>query len=590
TSITVSTRSRARFLILLAGVTSAFLVACGGGGSTQPAGLAASLQPEDGAVAYVAMAEVSTVVSTAATGPGYELVWANTPGGVSVATDAADNVYSVLWDYNRAGDIYLTKRNVDGVLQWEVRFDNTDLSRHEVATWVDTDSQGNVLVSGTIRSGYSKPVNANSVLMKFAPDGRLLWRQVYATDFDGSSTRKLLIDNADNVYVLGLGRSPSGQRTTVRKFRSDGSTEWDWFDPVGIGNPLNFKWAADGDLVIAARTYFGSLNGYAKVDRSGSTVWALSAFYSPTAGDAAGDAAGNTYLINGSDSATGSVLRKLGPGGATLWERTHSLAGLRVEVGSDNSPVVSGFPNRVTAGAAFVKFDPSGNLLWANLDADGPGVALLAHSQMRLDSLNNAYLVAGNLSQMGVTKVLSDGSSAWTALVPFGYGYGMAFGSNQQVFVAGGTVARIDQAGGGDLPPPPPPTEASADLALSLSDSPDPVRSKEALVITATIENHGPSAATRVNFGAMLPEGETLLSVVTSNGSCSGNTVISCALDTIAFGEVATVTMTLHVAHTSGILTTTASVNASEIDPVVGNNTAQVTTQVVKPRRFRPRR
>ena len=30
-----------------------------------------------------------------------------------------------------------------------------------------------VLVSGTVRSGYSDPIDANSILMKFAPDGRL---------------------------------------------------------------------------------------------------------------------------------------------------------------------------------------------------------------------------------------------------------------------------------------------------------------------------------------------------------------------------------------------------------------------------------
>jgi hypothetical protein len=365
---------------------------------------------------------------------------------VSVAVDGADNVYSVLWDYNPGGDIYLTKRNADGAQQWQVRFDNTDQTRHEVATWVDTDSQGNVLVSGTIRSGYSNPVNANSVLMKFAPDGRLLWRNIYNTPFDGSSTRKLVLDNADNVYVLGLGTSPSGQRTTVRKFGPNGNTLWTWFDPVGIGAPLNFKRTAVGDLVIAARSIFGSLNGYARIDQNGNTVWALPAFYSPTAGDAAGDAAGNTYLINGSATVGGgSVLRKLGPGGATVWERSHPMAGMRVDAGSDGAAVVGGFPNVSTAGAAFVKFDPAGNLLWANLDADGPGVALLAHAQMRLDALDNVYLAAGNLSQMGVTKVRSNGSSAWTALIPFGYAYSLAFGSNQRLFVAGGTVARIDQ-------------------------------------------------------------------------------------------------------------------------------------------------
>ena len=98
--------------------------------------------------------------------------WYQSPGGVAVANDAADNVYTARWDYNTASDIYLGKRDVNGNLLWEVRYDNTDNTRHEVATWVETDPSGNIFVSGTIRSGYSTPVNVNSILMKFSPTGQ----------------------------------------------------------------------------------------------------------------------------------------------------------------------------------------------------------------------------------------------------------------------------------------------------------------------------------------------------------------------------------------------------------------------------------
>jgi len=102
--------------------------------------------------------------------------WINEPSGVAVARDAMDNVFTARWDFNPAGDIYVAKRNAAGTLLWEARFDNLDVTRHEVATFVAVDSAGNVLVSGTIRSGFSNPVNAASLLMKFDPDGKLLWR------------------------------------------------------------------------------------------------------------------------------------------------------------------------------------------------------------------------------------------------------------------------------------------------------------------------------------------------------------------------------------------------------------------------------
>ena len=69
--------------------------------------------------------------------------WYNYPGGVGIATDSANNVYTANWDYNPAGDITLTKRNSAGTILWNATYDNTDNTRHEVATWVETDNAGN---------------------------------------------------------------------------------------------------------------------------------------------------------------------------------------------------------------------------------------------------------------------------------------------------------------------------------------------------------------------------------------------------------------------------------------------------------------
>src|SRR5689334_20402036 len=97
-------------------------------------------------------------LASAASAQSSTTFWVNDPGSDSIAADAQENVYSVRWDYNPGGDIYLAKRSAAGALQWEVRYDNTDSTKHEVATWVDCDSAGNVLVSGTVRSGFSSPV------------------------------------------------------------------------------------------------------------------------------------------------------------------------------------------------------------------------------------------------------------------------------------------------------------------------------------------------------------------------------------------------------------------------------------------------
>jgi PKD-like domain/Secretion system C-terminal sorting domain/Fibronectin type III domain len=368
--------------------------------------------------------------------------WYNFPGGVSIATDISNNVYTADWDYNAAGDITLTKRSAAGIVLWNAKYDNTDITRHEMATWLAVDNSGNIVVSGTIRSGFSNPVNAASVLMKFNAAGALLWRIVYENSFDGSSTRKCIVDASDNIYVLGIGTGSNGQVTKVKKFSSSGAVVWDYFD-AGIGAPITFKLTPDNKIIIVHRSLTGILTSYSKIDLNGNNIWSVAGIQSSVVGDAAGDAAGNSYMIN---SVTGgSTITKLSPAGAVVWTQSNTINGSKVEVGTDNNPVVGGTPLS-GFGAAFVKYDNNGNLLWQNLDADGPSLAFLAITPMRLDASNAAYIGGSTMSAMGICKVNSNGTSAWAATTPSGYPVWFSFGSDGNVYVTGGTTARFLQA------------------------------------------------------------------------------------------------------------------------------------------------
>ncbi|MBK7761755.1 MAG: hypothetical protein IPI46_00075 [Bacteroidetes bacterium] len=364
--------------------------------------------------------------------------WYNYPSGVSIATDSINNVYTAYWDYNPGGDITLTKRDALGNIMWNATYNNTDNTRHEMATWVETDHAGNIIVSGTIQSGYSSPVNAASVLMKYNSSGILLWRVVYESSFDGSSTKKCLIDANDNIYVLGIGTGPSGQVTKVKKFNSLGTPIWNYFD-TGIGAPITFKFTPDGKIIIVHRTTTGILNGYSKIDLNGNNMWSLTGVSSSTVGDAAGDAFGNTYIVNGSPSS----LKKLSPSGSLLWTQANSFSGNKVEVGSDNNPVVGGYQS-AGYGVVIKKYDSSGNLLWQNLDADGPSLALLAITPMRIDACDNIYIAGSTMSSMGMCKVNSNGTSGWNATTPSGYPVWFDFGTDNKIYITGGTTARFN--------------------------------------------------------------------------------------------------------------------------------------------------
>ncbi len=372
---------------------------------------------------------------------GQVIQWVQGTGGISLAVDNLNNVYTVNYDYNPAGDIYLTKRNSEGNFQWEVKYDQTESSLWEKAVWVETDNNGNIIIAGSLMSGYSNPVNAASIIMKFSPAGTLLWRYVYETSFDGSYTKKCIIDGSDNIYVLGIGNSGSGLAVKVKKFSPGGSTVWTYYNPVGIGAPLNFKFTPDNAIVISGRGITGSINAFAKLDFNGNHIWSSPGMNSLTIGDIAGDNAGNSYIISGLyGSNTQSTVTKTNPAGTILWQSNFNLAGLRIEVGTDNLPVIAGYPNTGSFGSSFVKVNSNGTLLWANPDADST-FSLMLHAQLRMDQFNNIYLAAGTMTQMAVCKVNSNGSSGWTAVMPGGYANAIDFGNDNSIFVVGGATA-----------------------------------------------------------------------------------------------------------------------------------------------------
>lgn len=80
--------------------------------------------------------------------------WANFPGGVAIATDAANNVYTATSDINPGSEIVLTKRTAAGAILWSVAA-NAIATGYEVASWVTVDAAGNIVVTGTLQEGAS---------------------------------------------------------------------------------------------------------------------------------------------------------------------------------------------------------------------------------------------------------------------------------------------------------------------------------------------------------------------------------------------------------------------------------------------------
>ncbi len=119
-----------------------------------------------------------------------------------------------------------------------------------------------------------------------------------------------------------------------------------------------------------------------------------------------------------------------------------------------------------------------------------------------------------------------------------------------------------------------------ADLAITKSDSPDPVIAGTDLTYSLQVSNNGPSDATGVSVVDTLPPGVTFSSASPSQGSFD-DTTGTWTVGSLADGASATLTLVVTVdSDTTGTLTNQAVVSGTREDPNPANDTATTTTTV----------
>ena len=125
----------------------------------------------------------------------------------------------------------------------------------------------------------------------------------------------------------------------------------------------------------------------------------------------------------------------------------------------------------------------------------------------------------------------------------------------------------------------------AADLAVSISATPNPVKSGGKITYTITAFNDGPSTATNVLLNDTLSSQSTFVSARPSQGSCVTPTrgatgTISCNLGSLAKGSSNVTEIIVTVTAKKTTITNTARVSSSTTDPNSANNTAAITTRV----------
>jgi len=196
---------------------------------------------------------------------------------VGVAVDSSNNVYYL----NRLADsTYITisviKYNSSGTLQWTKRFSNIPIERDAYTSAITTDSNNNVYISAywLNASGY------NIVIIKLNSSGTTQWQQRLMS---GSSNiilytyGNIVVDSSGNVYFSGLSYDTGGvvnQEILLVKLNSSGALVWqrtigDSQVQQGWGTGID----SDSNVYVAGRDRGGLYTTLAKFNSSGTLQW-----------------------------------------------------------------------------------------------------------------------------------------------------------------------------------------------------------------------------------------------------------------------------------------------------------------------------
>jgi len=122
---------------------------------------------------------------------------------------------------------------------------------------------------------------------------------------------------------------------------------------------------------------------------------------------------------------------------------------------------------------------------------------------------------------------------------------------------------------------------ATADLSISMTDSPDPVSQGTDLTYVIGVGNNGPVAATGAILTDNLPPNVTFVSATSGLGTCSQTSgTVTCNLGNLRVGVHGSVLIVVRPTR-QGTINNRATITANEIDSNPSDNTAMQSTTVV---------
>jgi len=326
-------------------------------------------------------------------------------------------------------NVVLVKYNSSGTALW-ARTVSTGVNDSGFSA-VAVDSSGNVYAAGSQNGNgtytYGTGVSAqganstiygrgsNAVLVKYNSSGTALWARTVSTGDNDSGFSTVAVDSSGNVYAAG---SQSGNGTYT------------------YGTGVSAQGTCSGSNVVLVKYNSNGTALWARTVSTGDNGSGFSAVAVDTSGNvyAAGSQRGaGTYTYGTGVSAQGTysdrnvVLVKYNSSGTALWARTVIRGGndsifSAVAVDSSGGVYAAGFQwgtgtftydtgvslnGAAGGGTTLVKYDSSGNALWAQIRVDG------LFTNIAIDSSGNMYMGLYSDIWYGLVKYNSSGTEQW---------------------------------------------------------------------------------------------------------------------------------------------------------------------------------
>ncbi|MCG3160515.1 MAG: hypothetical protein JMDDDDMK_01584 [Acidobacteria bacterium] len=231
-----------------------------------------------------------------------------------------------------------------------------------------------------------------------------------------------------------------------------------------------------------------------------------------------------------------------------------------------------------------VALDPAGNPFVTGVTGSADFFPLINATQTKLNLTGGT----GGTDAFVIGFDAVGGKATWATYLGGGgidRANGIAIDQRGNVYVAGGT-ASTNYPAVNATPQPLRSADAllvkfspNADLALAMTDLPDPVMVNQNLTYTATVTNGGTDAALGVTMTDTLPPGVNPVSVTSSQGTCSGGATVTCDLGNLPINASATVAIVV-TPTAAGSIKNRASVISVTSDPNTANNSAEQDTVV----------